>query len=641
MLKKIDLDIVPDSPGVYVFKDARGRPLYVGKAKSLRNRLASYFQGPSGGASKTVTMLQEAESVDWTVASSEAEAILLEYNLIQEHRPRFNIRLRDDKSFPYLVVSVSDEWPRAFVGRGRPKKGYRYLGPYARAHAIRETLDLLRKAFPIRTCSDVQFKEHQMLGRPCLYYDIHLCAGPCVGAVGKEEYRELVDGFCRAAAGGQRRIVADLEKKMWEAAEAEEYEKAALYRNRLDALLKVAERQQVLSAKSPTFDMVGIARDELHGRVEVFKVRNGALRGRHGYFLDLERELSDEELFYEVLAELYGSVSQNSSGSDGVAYTGGARLPGEAPSEIVVPVIPKDCDALEEFLGSRIGAPVAIKLPRGKDRRNLMELVLANATESLERMRLERASDHNARSKALLELKEALGLAEAPLRIECFDISNTGPEEVVGSMVVFEDGLPRPSAYRKFKIKGVQGQDDFASMKEVVSRRLARLDEEKGAKTFKYRPGLLLIDGGIGQLGAALEAVKESGATEIPVAALAKRLEEVYLPGRREPVALDRNSEALFLLQRIRDEAHRVAIAYHRKRRAKGASRSVLEEIPGLGPKRARKILQTFGSLDELRTLRAEDIAERSSIPLNVARAIVDRLGRDEKQRRRVLSDGT
>ena len=653
VLDRVDLDLVPDSPGIYVFKDASGTSIYVGKAKSLRNRLATYFQCPTGANHKTASMLEEAETVEWTVASSEAEAILLEYNLIQEHRPRYNIRLKDDKSFPYLVVSASEEWPRVFVGRGRPKKGFRYLGPFARAHAVRETLDLLRKAFPIRTCTNVQFKEHQMLGRPCLYYDIKLCAGPCIGAIDADEYRALVAGFCKAVIGGHRKIAAELKRLMWEAADAEQYEKAALYRNRLEALEKVAERQQVLTAKSPSFDVVGIARDELRGRVEVFRVRNGALRARHGYLVDIEREVSDEELMGEVLTELYGSaviksiplsdgvasgsparnrsadVQEMSEGLDGRdSYADGTRLPGEVPSEIVVSVLPEGKDSLEEFLGQMTGSGVSIKTPRGKGRRDLMELVLANAKEAFQRFKLERAADHNARSRALLELQQALELNEPPLRIECFDISNTGATEVVGSMVVFEDALPRPAAYRKFKIKQVPGQDDFASMKEVLSRRLARLDKpgESSQKASRYRPGLLLIDGGPGQLRAALGAMQESGVSDIPVAALAKRFEEVYLPGRAEPVVIDRRSEALFLLQRIRDEAHRVAISYHRRRRGERVKKSILEEVPGLGPKRARKILAVFGSLESLVGADPEEVAKRASIPLGVAREVVLRI---------------
>lgn len=623
VLDKIDLEMVPEFPGVYVFRDARGDPLYIGKAKSLRKRLAAYFHGPAGGDSKTVSMLDDAESVDWTVASSEAEAILLEYNLIQEHRPRYNIRLRDDKSFPYLVVSASEEWPRAFVGRGRPKKGYRYLGPFARAQAIRETLDLLRRAFPVRTCSPVQFKEHQMLGRPCLYYDIQLCAGPCVGAVSREEYRALVSGFCKAVAGGHRRTAADLKARMWEASENEEYEKAALYRNRLEALEKVAERQQVLSAKTSSFDVVGVARDELQGRVEVFRVRNGALRGRHGYFVELEREIADEDLVYAVLCQLYGGASGRSDSPGWGVLSDGTRFPGDVPPEIIVPVFPKDGEALEEFLGAVSGSSIAIKTARGKDRRHLMQMVVDNAAAELQRMKLRRAADHNARSRAILELQEALGLPEAPLRIECFDVSNTGPTEVVGSMVVFEDGLPRPSAYRKFKIRGVEGQDDYASMKEVVARRVSKLEKGEVTKSSRYSPGLLLVDGGPGQLGAALEAMREHGVRDIPTAALAKRFEEVYVPGRPDPLVMKRDSEALFLLQRIRDEAHRVAISYHRNRRGKRAAGSVLEDVPGLGPKRARRVLTTFGSLEAVRGLRAEEIAERASLPMGIAVSLV------------------
>ncbi len=635
MIEKPDMETVPNAPGVYVFRDSQGEPIYVGKAKSLRNRLASYFQGPAGGDYKTVSMLDEAASVDWTVASTEAEAILLEYNLIQEFRPRFNIKLKDDKSFPYLVVTFSEEWPRVFVGRGRPKKGNRYLGPFARAHALRETLDLLRKAFPIRTCSDVQFEEHRMLGRPCLYHDIHLCVGPCIGAVGREEYRKLVSEFCKAAGGGHRRIERELEKLMWEAAEQEEFEKAALYRNRLEALRGVAERQQVLSAASATFDVVGIARDELGCRVEVFRVKEGALKARYGYSVDLEREAPDEELVGEVLMELYGAARGGAgrlgehtvAGQDDTVYADGTRLPGGVPGEILVSVLPPDSSVLEEFLSSLRGLPVRIRLPKKGDRRRLVELAVQNASEALQRMRLERAMDHNARSRALVELQEALGLPEAPLRIECFDISNTGPTEVVGSMVVFEDGLPRPQAYRKFKVKSVHGQDDFASMREVVSRRLARLDEDARSRGTRYRPGLLLVDGGPGQLSAALAALAERGIGDIPVAALAKRFEELYVPGRRAPVVLKRGSEALFLIQRIRDEAHRVALSYHRKRREKSVRRSVLEDVPGVGPRRAKRLLETFGSLDAMRAVPPTELAERCGIPRKVADAVGAYLG--------------
>ena len=657
MIQNLDIALVPDKPGVYVFRDASGSPLYVGKAKSLKHRLMSYFGGQPAD-SKTLQMLEEARSVDWTVASNEAEALLLEYNLIQHYRPRYNIRLRDDKSFPYLVVSFGEEWPRAFIARGRRKRGWRYFGPYAHAHAIRETLDLLRRVYPIRTCTNVQFKEHQVLGRPCLYYDIAQCAGPCVGKVSKEEYDQLVARFCKAVEGADKELVRELETKMWEAAEAEEFERAALYRNRLQALQKVAERQQVLKAKSQSLDAVGFAMDELQARLDVFGVRNGALKARYGYLIEIGRPVSEDELLAEVLLDLYGGSGAKipfagesedrgaipPAGSEGYTESSApaapkasgdsaratsperTRLPESIPPTILVPLLPRDKGALEELFSKLRGGRVVIATPKDKNRRQLMEMVVQNAREALERHKLQRAADHNARSRALLDLASALGLEEAPLRIECFDISNTGPSEVVGSMVVFEDGLPKKSDYRRYKLRTLQGQDDFASMKEVVFRRAKRLAEDRKSKGFRYDVGLVLVDGGPGQLSAARAALEEAGEPDVPVAALAKRLEEVYLPGRKEPVVLPRDSEALFLLQRIRDEAHRFALSYHRKRRNLAAFSSPLDSVKGLGQVRKKRLLEAFRSLDEIANAGPEELAVRAGLPLKVARAVQEAL---------------
>lgn len=648
MIRELDLSIVPDKPGCYVFLDGSGQPIYVGKAKSLRHRLASYFQGRQLDT-KTVQMLEEAESLEWTVASNEVEAVLLEYNFIQEHRPRFNVRLRDDKSFPYLVLTASDPWPRVFIGRGKPRRGWRYFGPFAHAHALRETLDLLRRVYPIRTCTDLIFREHQMLGRPCLYYDIQQCPGPCVGAVSKDDYDEIVKRFCRAIEGVDPSLLEELEHKMWEAASREEFEKAALYRNRLGALSTVAERQRVLSAKSADFDAIGVALDDLQARVDVFRVRGGALRARYGYFTEAPAGVSVAELLSQVIPVLYGNAAgtpkRGSAGragsNDGRQETGqrrskaatGAssgtdgrevvRLPEEIPPVLLVQEVPVDKEALERFLSEKRGAKVSVRPAKAKDRRQLLELVVQNATEALERAKLKRAADHNARSRALLELAKALELEEAPLRIECFDVSNTGPSEVVGSMVVFEEALPKKSDYRRFKVKTVEGQDDFASMKEIVARRARRLGEERQTKGFRYEPGLILIDGGPGQLAAALDALEEAGEDHIPVASLAKRLEEVYLPGRKEPVVLPRDSEALYLLQRVRDEAHRFAVTFHRKLRERSSFRSSLDEVEGLGPLRKKRLLQAYASLQELANATADEVARNAGLPRAVALRVV------------------
>jgi excinuclease ABC subunit C len=604
---------IPDAPGSYQFKDAEGRVIYVGKAASIRQRLSNYFADPSSLHPRTAQMVATAETVEWIQVRNEVEALLLENSLIKQHKPRFNVRLRDDKSYPFLAVTLDEEWPRAMVMRGRKRKGVRYFGPYGHAYAIRDTLDLLLRTFPIRTCSPQKFNQHHRLGRPCLLFHIEKCSGPCVGEIEPERYRLLVGELLSFLDGETDTIVRRLEREMKEAADELEYERAARIRDRLTAVRKAIERQQMVADRSEDLDVIGLAEDELEAAVQVFYVRKGRVVGRKGFIVDKVEDLTAGGLVARILEQLYGDEP-----ALGV------------PKQVLVPAVPEQAEVYEEWLTQMRGSRVQVRVPQRGDKRELHETVTRNAKEEFTRHRLRRASDHNSRARALNELQDALGLPEAPLRIECYDMAHIQGSDYVGSMVVLEDGLPRKSEYRRFKVKGVDGNDDYAAMEEVLTRRLtAYLNErdrpvtERSGGKFAYPPQLLLVDGGKGQLNVADRVVHELGLEdEIPVAALAKRFEEVYVPGQADPVGVRRQSEALFLLQRIRDEAHRFANTFHRELRGKRMTKSVLDDVAGLGPTRKKRLVKELGGVNAIRKASLEELKELSWLPDAVAEAV-------------------
>ena len=612
---------IPDEPGSYQFKDAHGRVIYVGKASSLRHRLSSYFQRADRLHPRTRQMVETAESVEWTIVRNEVEALMLEYSLIKQHRPRFNVRLRDDKSYPFLAVTTDEEWPRAMVTRGARRKGVRYFGPYAHAYAIRETLDLLLRSFPVRTCSPGKFRQHERLGRPCLLFHIEKCAGPCVGEVSADDYESMVNELCGFLGGDTDEVVARITGEMGDAAKALEFEKAARLRDRLESVERAIERQQMVAERDEDLDIIGVSDDELEASVQVFFVRRGRVVGRKGFVLDKVEELSDGALVGRVMESMYGD-----------------EPPTGVPKQVLVPTVPDDVALYEEWLAMLRGSKVAIRVPQRGDRRQLLETVTHNAREEFVRHRTRRASDHNTRSRALAELQDALQLPEAPLRIECYDMAHLQGTDYVGSMVVLEDGMPAKKEYRRFKVN-IDGNDDYAAMEEVLTRRLqAYLDErdqpieERGEKPgkFAYPPQLLVVDGGKGQLGVAERVVNELGlADEIPVAALAKRFEEVFVPGSSAPVRFTRGSEALFMLQRIRDEAHRFANSFHRERRSKRMTTSSLDGIPGLGPARRDRLVKALGGVRAVKAADLESLQALSFLPDAVAHAVFDKFHSD------------
>jgi excinuclease ABC subunit C len=629
-----DAGAVPDAPGCYLFKDAHGRVVYVGKAKSLRQRLGSYFQAWRNIAARTRAMLEAARSVEWIVVDTEVEALHLEYTLIQRHRPRYNVRYRDDKSYPYLVLTTSEEVPRARVQRGRIAAGDRRFGPYAHAYAIRETLDLLLRVFPVRTCSQGVYDRAARTGRPCLLHHIDRCAAPCTGEIGVDEHRELVDKLASFLDGETKPVLDRLSTEMREAASELNYEAAARLRDQLHAAERALAKQQVVSDKPEDFDALAIHDDELEAAVQAFFVRRGRLVGRKGWSVDKVEPLTTPELVTASLLRLY------------------AEREDEVPPQVVVPVEPDDADALSVLLadlrrehraGER-GRPiqrVRFHVPQRGAKLAFLDTVQDNARDSFQRTRLKRASDFDSRTRALNELQDALALPEAPLRIECYDISHLGGTEVVGSMVVFEDGLPKKSDYRRFKLS-VDRNDDYANMREVIQRRFRRLAEERAApvvddegnpRRFAYPPNLVVIDGGVGQLNAALEAVADLPADDVAFVGLAKRFEELWLPGRSRPVVLPRGSEALYLVQRLRDEAHRFAITYQRGRRTKGVASSALDGVPGVGPTRRKALFRRFGSVAAIRRASVEDLMEVPGVSRTLARAVHDHLhGPDEER---------
>ncbi len=605
---------IPTAPGVYRFSDASGRILYVGKAVNLRQRLSNYFQPLRSLHERTRHMVLAASKVEWTVVASDFEALQLEYTWIKEFSPPYNVKFRDDKSYPYMVVTLADEAPRVMVTRNHRIPGARYFGPYPKVWAVRETIDLMVKAFPIRTCSDSSYKRAMQTGRPCFPGQIGRCGGPCSQKVTIEEHREIVDQFIAFMASHDRSVISLLQREMKDAADAFEYERAARIRDRIQALENVLEKSAVVLPDGTDVDVFGIEEDELAAAVQQFTVRGGRIRGVRSWVVDKELDISSGDLVESVIETAYETVTP--------------------PREIVVPVLPDDASALELWLtGRRDRGAVTLKTAQRGDKAAVLQTATLNAKQALALYKTRRTADYVARTQALTELQEALGLPEAPLRMECYDVSHLGGTNVVASMVVFEDGLPKKSDYRKFAVNGTV--DDTESLAQVLRRRLARLDEDdapegeepaRQRRRFAYRPGLIIVDGGQPQVQAVAAVLEELGIDDIPLVGLAKRLEEVWLPGDEFPVILPRGSEALFLLQRIRDEAHRFAITFQRQKRRADIG-TVLSEIPGLGPSRSKELLRHFGSVRRLRAATPAEIAEVRGIGPQLADAIAVRLG--------------
>lgn len=647
---------IPDSPGVYKFRDEYRRVIYVGKAKNLRQRLANYFQDLAGLHPRTRTMVTTAASVEWTVVSTEVEALQLEYSWIKEYDPRFNVKYRDDKSYPYLAVTLNEEFPRVQVMRGAKKKGVRYFGPYGHAWAIRETVDLMLRVFPVRTCSAGVFKNAARSGRPCLLGYIGKCSAPCVGRVTPQEHRNLAEDFCDFMAGRTGTYIRRLEKDMTRAAEDMEYERAARLRDDAEALRRAMEKSAVVLADATDADLIAVAEDELEAAVQIFHVRGGRVRGQRGWVTDKVEAVDTAGLVGHALQQLYGEETGDS-----------------VPKEVLVPALPDVPEAVSQWLADRRGSQVSLRVPQRGDKKDLMGTVQRNAQQALALHKTKRASDLTTRSRALEEIAEALGLGSAPLRVECFDISHLQGDDVVASMVVFEDGLARKSEYRRFQIKGFEGQDDVRSMHEVIGRRFKRYlqekertgeweeirspavtgpvpapdappaaspshsgggspgdgpreeesrDDEGRPKRFAYPPQLVVVDGGQPQVAAAKRALDELGIDDIAVCGLAKRLEEVWLPDEDDPVVLPRSSEGLYLLQRIRDEAHRFAITYQRAKRAKRIRSSPLDDVAGLGETRKQALIKHFGSVRKLRQATIDEICEVPGIGRRTAESV-------------------
>ncbi|MCA1981965.1 excinuclease ABC subunit UvrC [Nocardioides nematodiphilus] len=627
---------IPTDPGVYRFRDAKGRVIYVGKAKSLRPRLTSYFQDIINLHPRTATMVTTAASVEWTVVNTEVEALALEYSWIKEYDPRFNVKYRDDKSYPWLAVTLSDEFPRVMVGRGAKRKGTRYFGPYGHAWAIRETVDVLLRVFPMRSCSNGVFKRSQQIGRPCLLGYIDKCSAPCVGKISPEDHRAIVQDFCDFMGGQTAGFLRRIEKEMYAASDELDFERAARLRDDLGAMNRALEKQAVVLGDGADADVIALAEDPLEVGVQIFYVRGGRIKGQRGWVADRVEEGETPELVEHFLLQLY-------VGEDAEAI----------PREILVPALPPDVATMETLLSDVRGAKVSIKVPQRGDKKTLQETVATNAKQALALHKTKRASDLTTRNRALEEIRDALDMEEAPLRIECYDISHLQGTEIVASMVVFEDGLARKSEYRRFIIKGQDGSDDVKAMHEVITRRFRRLLDEQATsvadpeggpmlvdpetgrpRKFAYAPGLVVVDGGAPQVAAAVRALDELGIDDIPVVGLAKRLEEVWVPGEEDPVILPRSSEGLYLLQRLRDEAHRFAITHHRGRRSATMVESLLDDVPGLGEVRRKTLLKHFGSLRKLRAATAEEIAQVPGIGPSTAAAIKDAVAESAKSPR-------
>jgi excinuclease ABC subunit C len=622
---------------VYRFRDERGRVIYVGKAKSLRQRLNQYFADFTALHPRTQAMLTTAAGVDWTVVKTEVEALQLEYSWIKEFDPRFNVKYRDDKSYPYLAVTMDEEFPRVMVMRGAKRKGTRYFGPYSHAWAIRDTVDTLLRVFPVRTCSKGVFKRAGQIGRPCLLGYIGKCSAPCVKKVSATEHRQLAEDFCDFMSGQTARFIKRLAADMKAASDNEEYEKAARLRDDIRALERALEKQAVVLGDGTDCDVIALAEDQLEAAVQVFYVRGGRIRGQRGWVLEKVEDTTTGMLVEHFLGQFYGESAADTAGVG-------------VPREVLVPSLPPDPETMTEWLSERRGGPVSLRIPQRGDKKALAETVARNAKEALALHKTRRASDLTTRSQALHEITEALGLDDAPLRIECYDVSNLQGTHVVASMVVFEDGLARKSEYRRFSIKGYDGTDDISAIREVITRRFRRylaereetgeldilgdpeareeqnLSPERAVVTaprkFVYPPNLVVVDGGPLQAAAAASALAELGIDDVAVCGLAKRLEEVWLPGEEYPVILSRTSEGLYLLQRVRDEAHRFAITYHRQKRGKAATVSALDSIPGLGPARRAALLKKFGSVRAIAAARQEEIASVRGIGPRLAETI-------------------
>lgn len=610
---------IPTDPGVYRFRDPHGRVVYVGKARNLRSRLNSYFADPASLHPRTRSMVTTAGSVDWVTVANEVEALALEYSWIKEYDPRFNVKYRDDKSYPYLAVTLSDQFPKAAVVREAKRKGTRYFGPYAHAWAIRETLDQLVRVFPIRTCRDGVFRRAKQVGRPCLLGYIDKCSAPCVGRISDDDYAALVEDFCTFMAGQSETFIRDVERRMLEASARQEYEEAGRYRDRLGALQRALERNTVVFDDSTDADVIALVEDDLQIGVQVFHVRGGRIRGERGFVMEKAEDLSPSGYLERVLQRLYADETAS-----------------EPPREVLVSTDLENTGTWNEWLSTRRGGRVAVRTPQRGDKRALMATATANAEGTLRMHTAKRSSDLTTRSQALKELQDYLSLPEPPLRIECIDISTLQGQDTVASLVVFEDGLARKRDYRTFIIR-TPNADDLTAMAEVVTRRFkerepvetpAAVSDEVAvqgptrAERFAYPPALLVVDGGAPQVRAAQDALMAVGVTDLPVIGLAKKLEEIWLPDESDPVILPRTSEALYLLQRVRDEAHRTAIGLHRKRRGKRATASALDAIPGLGPVRAKALLKHFGSVRRLKEAPEAELVEVPGVGPALAAAI-------------------
>jgi excinuclease ABC subunit C len=624
---------VPTSPGVYRFRDPDGRVVYVGKAKNLRSRLASYFQDPAGLHPKTRAMVFTASSVEWTVVGSELEALQLEYTWIKQYTPRFNIMYRDDKSYPYLAVTVNEKYPRVQVMRGDKRKGVKYFGPFHPAKAIRETVDLMLRVFPVRTCSAGVFRRAELSGRPCLMGYIDKCAAPCVGRISPEDHRQLAQDFCDFMAGDAHKYIRRLEQQMKEAVADLRYEDAARRRDDIAALKRVFERNAVVLSESTEADIFAFAEDELEAAVQVFHVREGRIRGQRGWVVEKVEDVSGPKMVEQLLEQVYGSLEDSS----------------RIPREVLVPELPEDAEQVATLLTGLRGAQVSLRVPQRGDKRALMETVQENAQMALRLHKTRRSGDLTTRSAALRELQEALELDEPLLRIECYDISHVSGTNVVGSMVVVEDGLPKKSDYRKFAVTGDAARDDTAAMHNVLTRRFRHyLDdqersasyttgeipdagrpgeegaapEDAGARRFAYPPSLVVVDGGPAQVDSAVQALADLGITDLPVVGLAKRLEELWLPGEEFPIVLPRASQGLYMLQRLRDESHRFAITFHRQKRAKSMVSSALDGIPGLGPAKQKALLKHFGSVKRIRAASIDQLLQAPGIGRSLAASV-------------------
>ncbi|WP_293818272.1 excinuclease ABC subunit UvrC [uncultured Corynebacterium sp.] len=675
---------IPTDPGVYTFRDAHERVIYVGKAKNLRARLSNYFQDLNQLHPRTRAMVQSANHVQWTVVSSELEALNLEYTWIKRFNPRFNVMYRDDKTYPMLAISVKEQIPRAFMYRGPRRKGVRYFGPYPKAWAIRETLESLTRVFPIRTCSAGVYRRHEALGRPCLLGYIDRCSAPCVGKILPEDHRALVDQFSSFLAGNTEPVLRRVRKEMEQASENLDFERAASLRDQLQAMQKSMERQAVVFSDNTDADLIAFVADELEAAVQIFHVRGGRIHGQRGWVVERE-DLSEEKLVADFITQFYGETAELAKATE--TQVGGASGPAvdrdlarainpaaaqdlgdlvgdvqvtPVPREILVHAMPEDADDLAAWLTSLRGSNVQIRVPQRGDKKALMTTAETNASQALAQHKLKRAGDITARSAALKELQEALWMDESPLRIECTDISHIQGTDVVASLVVFEDGLPKKADYRRYKIRDAAGDghsDDVASIAEVVRRRFKRYQQDKSAvpagddagdllegeteledsaledtdqaaekRKFAYPPQLFIVDGGLPQVNAAQEVLGELGVNDVTLVGIAKRLEEIWVPGEEYPIIVPRNSPALYLVQNLRDEAHRFAITFHRQQRSARMRRSKLDDIPGLGPKRRKQLVKEFGSVARVKAASVEDIAALPGFGPKLAQLIHDAL---------------